>query len=81
MRKSSVVGVIGAVTVAATASYLLLDKPIRKINNKKYSNPNRQNQASLPIEAAIDPGEELENANMIAEGSQFSVNYYDKMKE
>ncbi|SFM00735.1 hypothetical protein SAMN04487943_106157 [Gracilibacillus orientalis] len=84
MRKRSVIGMLGA-TGIATLSFVLMDKSKReRMMNKwnEWRNTFQTNQSNLPLEAAGDPGKDnLENTDMVAEGSQFGVNYYNKIRK
>nr|WP_255639607.1 hypothetical protein [Aquibacillus saliphilus] len=70
----SAIGAIGAGTV----SYLLVD---RKGLFKRFKQ--KTNETSyLPIEeAGVPEADQPENAKMVSEGSQFGVNYYNRVKE
>ncbi|MGN8645150.1 hypothetical protein ACTNEO_03530 [Gracilibacillus sp. HCP3S3_G5_1] len=85
MRKRSIVGMVGAAGLATTLSILLMDKPKRKKFAKKWEdwkNSISTSKSTLPIEEAGNPSQDnIENAKMVAEGSQFGVNYYNKVKQ
>ncbi|MGP4040433.1 hypothetical protein ACTWP4_11170 [Gracilibacillus sp. D59] len=85
MRKRNVVGMIGAAGMATTLSFVLMDKSKREIMMNKWNEWKKsvqKNDTSLPIEEAGDPGKDnLENSDMVAEGSQFGVNYYNRVKQ
>ncbi|MRI66691.1 hypothetical protein GH885_10145 [Gracilibacillus thailandensis] len=85
MRKRSIVGMIGAAGVATSISLVLMDKSKRQSLMNKWNdwkNAMQMNDSHLPIEEAGDPGKDnLENADMVAEGSQFGVHYYNKVRQ
>lgn len=85
MKKRTVIGMVG-VAGAAAASYTMLNQKQKnqikykiksihdRFKNKKYQ--------SFPIEEAGHPiDDNIENANMVSEGSQFGVGYYQKIKQ
>ncbi|UOQ47995.1 hypothetical protein MUN88_18370 [Gracilibacillus caseinilyticus] len=85
MQKRNMIGMVGAAAGVATISYMLMDKNKRSMLMDKWSDMkdylNTEN-TDLPIEEAGDPGkDQLENADMVAEGSQFGVDYYNKVKQ
>ncbi|UOQ85452.1 hypothetical protein [Gracilibacillus salinarum] len=85
MQKRNMIGMVGAAAGVATISYMLMDKDKRTMLMDKWSGVkdylNTEN-TDLPIEEAGDPGkDQLENADMVAEGSQFGVDYYNKVKQ
>ncbi|GAE91790.1 hypothetical protein JCM21714_747 [Gracilibacillus boraciitolerans JCM 21714] len=85
MRKRNILSLAGAAGVA-TLSYMLKDKSRRDNVKNKFNNIKKsfkKQDTGLPIEeAGGDPGKDnIENADMVAEGSQFGgVNYYNKVK-
>ncbi|MFD2656226.1 hypothetical protein [Gracilibacillus thailandensis] len=85
VRKRSIVGMIGAAGVATSISLVLMDKSKRQSLMNKWNdwkNAMQMNDSHLPIEEAGDPGKDnLENADMVAEGSQFGVHYYNKVRQ
>ncbi|WP_058306985.1 hypothetical protein [Gracilibacillus massiliensis] len=85
MRKRNVISMVGGAAGVATLSYLLMDKNRRDMIKTKWSDLRSSfinENTDLPIEEAGDPGKDnLENADMVAEGSQFGVDYYNKVKE
>ena len=69
--KTFIYSTIGAVG-AGTITYLLM---------KPKSNRQLRDEHSLPIrEAGVPEDDNPENAKMVAEGSQFGVNYYNHVK-
>ena len=85
MRKRSILGWIG-VAGAVAASYTMLDNQkkhrikfktksmVDRFLNKKYR--------TFPLEEAGHPiDDNIENADMVSEGSQFGVNYYQETKQ
>ncbi|SHM88073.1 hypothetical protein [Gracilibacillus kekensis] len=85
MRKRNMISMVGGAAGVATLSYILMDKNRRDMLKNKWSevrNSFLNEDTELPIEEAGDPGRDnLENADMVAEGSQFGVDYYNKVKE
>ncbi|WP_238343489.1 hypothetical protein [Gracilibacillus saliphilus] len=82
VRKRSIVGMIGAAGIATSISLVLMDKSKRQSLMNKWKNAMQMNESHLPIEEAGDPGKDnLENADMVAEGSQFGVHYYNKVRQ
>lgn len=84
MDNKNVVNIICGVGVGAL-TYVLLDKCNQDKSDRQYKRIRqtlKRNTTDLPIEEAGDPGkDELDNADMVAEGSQFGVNYYNKVKQ
>ncbi|WP_091494546.1 hypothetical protein [Amphibacillus marinus] len=81
-----VLWVSGIVVGSSVVTYLTLNKQQRNTMTnwvttakKKMKLKHRQ---GFPIEQAGDPiGDHLENANMVSEGSQYGVNYYNEIKQ
>ncbi|MBH0229003.1 hypothetical protein LCL89_06060 [Halobacillus yeomjeoni] len=84
MRKRWIFTTIGAIAGGA-AAYLLKDEDKRnKVTDKAKSIQSRfSKKDDLPIEEAGKPEEEshLENSEMVSEGSQFGVQYYNELTE
>ncbi len=84
MRRGSIISMAGAAGVA-TLSFILMNKDRRGMVKNKWNEVRdafKKEDTSLPIEEAGDPGKDnLQNANMVAEGSQFGVEYYNKVRE
>ncbi|MDV2582271.1 hypothetical protein [Alkalibacillus haloalkaliphilus] len=70
---------------AALTSYVLIDENRRneiKQKVKQVKESFNGNDTNLPIEEAGNPElDDIENSDMVAEGSQFGVQYYNEMKE
>lgn len=83
MNKKITSALGGAAVV--TLSYALMGKSRRaQIKNKfqKISDSLRKKDTDLPINPAGHPEDSsLENAEMVSEGSQYGVNYYNKAKQ
>lgn len=83
MRKRWIFTAIGAVAGGA-AAYLFKDEDNRnKVSEKAKSFQNNfKKKDDLPIEEAGKPQvSDLENAEMVSEGSQFGVQYYNELTE
>lgn len=85
MRKRTVISMVG-VAGAVAASYSMLDqKKKHQIKYKIKSIYNRfknKKYQSFPLEEAGHPiDDNIENADMVSEGSQFGVDYYQKIKQ
>ncbi|GAA0452869.1 hypothetical protein [Alkalibacillus silvisoli] len=68
---------------AALTSYVLIDENRRdRIVNKAKQWTNGSNpKTNLPIEEAGNPElDDIKNSEMVAEGSQFGVQYYNEVK-
>ncbi|NIK10650.1 hypothetical protein ACKXGF_06285 [Alkalibacillus sp. S2W] len=67
---------------AAVTSYLLIDENRRQdVKNKINDFTNYLTGERFPIEEAGKPElDDLENSEMVAEGSQFGVQYYNEVK-
>ncbi|MCT2538102.1 hypothetical protein NC661_09620 [Aquibacillus koreensis] len=76
MQKRKVLYTVSAIG-AGTMSFLLLNKDKRKNIKNKYDQIVHK-KTSMPIRTAGVPEEDnAENAKMVAEGSQFGVQYYN----
>lgn len=72
MEKRNIFSIVTGIGVG-TLTYFLLD---RTGSNHSAENNN------LPIEKAGKPElDQFENSKMVSEGSQFGVNYYNKLRE
>lgn len=84
MDKREVINVACSVGVG-TLTYLLLCKTQGNKEDRRYQKIRQaleNSSTDLPIEEAGDPGkDEFDNSNMVAEGSQFGVHYYNKVKQ
>lgn len=70
-KKEIILSTIGAVGVG-TLTFLVMNP----------KNKRKETKTNLPIRKAGVPEEDhTENAKMVAEGSQFGVDYYNKIKE
>ncbi|MDQ0160102.1 hypothetical protein [Alkalibacillus salilacus] len=67
---------------AAVTSYLLIDENRRQdVKNKINDFRNYFTEERFPIEETGKPElDDLENSEMVAEGSQFGVQYYNEVK-
>ncbi|MFD1850968.1 hypothetical protein [Oceanobacillus bengalensis] len=74
----SALGIAGVVGVTAT-SYLISDKK-GKVKQKKITNKTFEN-AGVPDQSSNNDMAQLENAQMVSEGSQFGIHYYNEKKE
>ena len=84
MDSRNLMNIICGVGVGAL-TYVLMNKLKQDKNDRQYKEIRKtlkKNKTHLPIEEAGYPGkDELDNADMVAEGSQFGVNYYNKVKQ
>ncbi|MFC4404705.1 hypothetical protein [Gracilibacillus xinjiangensis] len=89
MGKGKMANIIGGAAVVGL-SFVLMDKTKRRNIKSKFkemsntiSNKDKNNNDnSLPVDEAGDPGKQgIQNSNMVAEGSQFGVNYYNKTRQ
>ncbi|WP_407268137.1 hypothetical protein [Radiobacillus sp. PE A8.2] len=71
MKKRWMIPAIGAISAGAI-SYTVFS--VKKQKNKQSN--------SLPIEpAGVPEKDNTDNAKMVSEGSQFGVNYYNRVKQ
>lgn len=64
--------------VGLLATYFMSNKRIRRLTK---SNIERESEFFPIEEAGVPETDNPENANMVDEGSQFGVNYYNNLKE
>ncbi|KHE68093.1 hypothetical protein [Halobacillus sp. BBL2006] len=83
MRKRWIYTTIGAVAGGAAAYFLRNEENRQQVVDKAKSLQNNFTQKEdLPIEEAGNPQlDNLENADMVSEGSQFGVQYYNELTE
>ncbi|SER97267.1 hypothetical protein SAMN04487944_11431 [Gracilibacillus ureilyticus] len=86
MRKTKMANIIGGAAVVGGLSYVLMDKTRRDNVKSKFKeikqSVSNNNSSHLPVDEAGDPGKQgIQNSNMVAEGSQFGVNYYNKIRQ
>ncbi|MFS0751973.1 hypothetical protein [Oceanobacillus sp. 1P07AA] len=84
MKKRYVVSAVGAVG-AGIASYYLMDSNSRyKLKKMAKSSAKKVNRvfenAGVPDQSDEQELDQLENAKMVSEGSQFGVQYYNEKK-
>ncbi|MDL4841307.1 hypothetical protein [Aquibacillus rhizosphaerae] len=83
MKRKIIISTLSAVG-AGTMGYILSDKDKRHSLKQKYKevvNKTQSKSESLPIkEAGIPEADNQENAKMVDEGSQFGVDFYNKVK-
>ncbi|WP_186577594.1 hypothetical protein [Aquibacillus kalidii] len=85
MSKQAILYSISALGIG-TLSYLAMDSDRRRaIKNKitKWTSQqtNKQDNISAIEKAGRPEMDNMENSKMVAEGSQFGVNYYNKIKQ
>lgn len=90
MKKRYIVSAAGALG-AGMAGYFLKNEGNRGKMKKKYQaikekiSNNEENstldEAGIPGQVGDNDVEQLENSKMVSEGSQFGVDYYNKVKE
>ncbi len=77
MRKRSIVSIAGAIGVTGVIGYLL-----KKNADKSKAFQKTVEKAGIPDQLKAANHEELsENADMVSEGSQYGVSYYNKIQE
>ncbi|WP_066192793.1 MULTISPECIES: hypothetical protein [Gracilibacillus] len=85
MNKRYIISGIAGIVSAAAVSYLLSNEANReKLCDvwKKIKTNLQSNYDDFPIDVAGDPGiDNLENSDMVEEGSQFGVNYYNEKRQ
>lgn len=91
MKKRYIVSTFGAIGIGAIAGYLLKDKESRTQLNDKieqfietYTDSNEKKHslledAGIPGQVDNQDLDQLENAKMVSEGSQFGVSYYNEI--
>ncbi|GAB2543243.1 hypothetical protein [Gracilibacillus alcaliphilus] len=81
MDKKYLIGGIVGVATAGLAACLLSSRTNREKLCQMWNNLTDP-YSNFPIDIAGDPGlDNLENSDMVEEGSQFSVDYYNKIKQ
>lgn len=89
MKKRWIYSGVGAVGAGAI-SYLLKDETRREnlknkaksVTNTVRENLKKDDNSDLPVEkAGVPEYDHTENSKMVDEGSQFGVQYYNKIKE
>ncbi|SIS38063.1 hypothetical protein [Salimicrobium flavidum] len=82
MRKRWKIALAGAITGGA-AAYLMYDDERRTQLTEKVKQLNSTSDSNdMPIREAGDPeADNLQNAKMVSEGSQFGVQYYNELTE
>lgn len=85
MKKRYVLSSIG---IGTAIGYLSINKNMRKNIMGKISGRKKQDAFESMLEDAGNPGQtvkqdedQIEKAKMVAEGSQFGVQYYNEMRE
>lgn len=73
MKKTILYSIVGLL-----ATYFMTNKKIRRLME---SNIERESEFFPIEEAGVPESDNPENANMVDEGSQFGVNYYNNLKE
>lgn len=94
MKKRYIATAVGVISTGLIASYLLNDKESRsklkvKFNDlkngilakKEYKFYSTLEEAGIPDQLDRIDLAQIENANMVSEGSQYGVNYYNEMQE
>lgn len=78
MNKGYIYGAVTAASAAMIAGALVVRK--KKINDNE---PDNLELAGIPdqLKKENEKLEQLENAKMVSEGSQFGVQYYNEIKE
>src|SRR5690625_391140 len=94
MRKRYIVAILGAVGAGAVVRYFLSDEDNREnikdkletINQKvacffKKDYPSTLEEAGIPDQVRHSDVSQMENANMVSEGSQYGVHYYNEVRD
>lgn len=83
MRKRSMFSLIGLAGAVAASYSMLDDQKKHQIKNKIQEFSSKfQRKKTFPIEEAGNPiDDNIDNADMVYEGSQFGVDYYNKVKQ
>ncbi|MCA0969415.1 hypothetical protein LCM20_02275 [Halobacillus litoralis] len=83
MRKRWLVTAVGAVAGGAIAYFMKDEEKRGKVVDKAKSLQDSLNtKADMPVEEAGKPEvSNLDNADMVSEGSQFGVQYYNELTE
>ncbi|GAA0293981.1 hypothetical protein GGQ92_000085 [Gracilibacillus halotolerans] len=84
IRKRSMLSLIGLAGAVAASYSMLDDQKKHQIKNRiqAISNKFQKNNQSFPIQEAGNPiDDNIDNADMVYEGSQFGVDYYNKVKQ
>ncbi|HLR69903.1 MAG TPA: hypothetical protein VK085_00550 [Pseudogracilibacillus sp.] len=78
MKKGIAISALGAAGVLGAGAYLLNDKMKKRENTRGFNQTFED--AGVPDQAEDVDLAQLENAKMVSEGSQFGVQYYNRMK-
>jgi len=94
MRKRYIVAILGAVGAGAVVSYFLSDEDNREnikdnleaMSQKlgdmfKRDYPSTLEEAGIPDQVRHSDVSQMENANMVSEGSQYGVHYYNEVQD
>ncbi|ARI77614.1 hypothetical protein [Halobacillus mangrovi] len=83
MRKRWIYTAVGAAAGGAAAFFLRNEESRKQVVDKAKSLQNNfKKKDGLPVEEAGNPQlDNLENADMVSEGSQFGVQYYNELTE
>ncbi|RYG74041.1 hypothetical protein EU245_04010 [Lentibacillus lipolyticus] len=81
MKKRYIASAAGAIGVGV-ATYLLSQRNGKSDNSDKDGSlESTLMDAGIPDQVEVRDTAQLENAKMVSEGSQFGVDYYNKVKE
>ncbi|ENH95537.1 hypothetical protein J416_15572 [Gracilibacillus halophilus YIM-C55.5] len=84
MNKGLIVGIIGTVSLVGVGCVLINEDRRMMLKNKwnGLRSSLKQGAEDLPIEEAGHPETDmLDNADMVSEGSQYGVHYYNKVRQ
>lgn len=80
-RYIATAGTIGIAGIGMVANYLLKKKHSNHYILKDSQGYRTLEDAGIPGQLGITNSAQLDNSNMVYEGSQYGVNYYNEVKE
>lgn len=81
MRKRYIAATIGMVGMGVATNLVLQRKKRSKFTDDYSLQGHILEEAGIPDQLKNEDLAQLENANMVSEGSQYGVNYYNEVKE
>lgn len=81
MRKRYIAATIGMVGMGVVTNLFLRQRKQGKFTDDYSLQDHILEEAGIPDQIKNQDLAQLENANMVSEGSQYGVNYYNEIKE
>lgn len=81
MKKRYIATAVGVVGAGVVTNLMLRNREKRTQYTEESNRHHMLEEAGIPDQMEKEDLTQIENANMVSEGSQYGVNYYNEVKE